>query len=75
MIARYCKLFGLSPAEELAKEPANMAINWTCFVAYCVAENELSEQAKDGKNKKQEQQAHAMAKFLDELKEQSTSRG
>lgn len=48
-----------------------MAFNWACYIAYAYSENEDYKKAQD----KGEQEAVAMGQFLEELKEQSTSRG
>lgn len=73
LIARYCKLFGLSPAKELGilDRTMKMAINWGCYLAYVLSENEEHEKAND----KSQQEAFVLSEFVNELKEQSTSRG
>lgn len=71
LLARYCKLFGLSPAEEMKKDTLNMAINWACYVAYAQSENEEYQKAQE----KGQTEALAMGKFIEELKEQASSRG
>lgn len=71
LIARYCKLFGLSPAEEVLGSPLKMAINLGCYIAYAESENEeYQKSVEKGGN-----EALAMGKLLEEIKEASTSRG
>lgn len=73
LIARYCKLFGLNPADEVGIIPEEttmrMAINWACYVAYVQSENEEHQKAQE----KGTLEADALSKFVEELKEQSTS--
>lgn len=76
LIARYCKLFGISPADELGiiDNQLRVAVNWGCYIAYQEAENQLTEEAQ----KTKENEVMALDKHLDlirELEEQSKSRG
>ncbi len=76
LIAKYCKLFGLEPALQLGISsnetgPLRMAINYACYIAHSQSENEDYTKAQD----KNSQEAFAMDKFIEELKEASTSRG
>ena len=48
-----------------------MAINWGCYIAYVISENEEYQDAQ----KKSEQEAFVLSEFLEELKEKQTSRG
>lgn len=74
-MARYCKLFGLEPADQFgiatSETSMRVAINWACYIAYVQSENEEYQKAQD----KGQNEAIAMGKFLEELKEESTSRG
>lgn len=76
LIARYCKLFGIAPADEFGViDPImRMAINWACYVSYQHAENLAYEDAKDTK----QSEVSAFGAHLDqlrELEEMSKSRG
>lgn len=76
LIARYCKLFGVSPADELGivDNQLRVAVNWGCYIAYQEAENQLNENAQ----KTKENETMALSKHLDfikELEEASKSRG
>lgn len=75
LVARYCKLFGLEPSLQLDiashETTMRMAINWACYLAYVQSENEEYTKAQD----KGQHEAVAMGKFLEDLKEQSVSRG
>lgn len=46
-----------------------VAVNWACYIAYCESENEEYQKAKD----KGQSEAMAFGKFMEELKEQSSS--
>ena len=65
LIARYCKLFGISPADELGilDGTMRMAVNWACYIAYVQSENNENEKAQDTK----QYEAEAMGKFLQQL--------
>ena len=76
LIARYCKLFGISPAEELGIIDNHMrvAVNWACYLAYQQNENDLNSEAQ----KTKEKETLALGQHLDlikELEEASKSRG
>ncbi len=64
-------MFGLSPADEVRKGRLNMAINIACWHAHVEAENEEYNKASD----KSADQAYSMNKFVEQMKEEQTSRG
>lgn len=73
LIARYCKLFGLEPADQLgilkSETTMRMAINWACAVALFESENDDYQKA----HKKGEMEAAEFARFLAEIEESSTT--
>ncbi len=48
-----------------------MAINWACYIAYVQSENEEYQKA----NEKTGDESVALGRLIEELREQSTSRG
>lgn len=76
LIARYCKLFGIAPADEfgIIDPMMRMAVNYGCYISHQYAENLEYEKAQ----KTKENEAFAMnehLKMLKELEEKATSRG
>lgn len=67
LIGRYCRLFGIAPADEFGviDVPLRFAINWACYIAYQHAENLANDEAL--KTKKRE--TNALGLHLDQLRE------
>lgn len=76
LIARYCKMFGVAPADELGiiDNQLRMAVNWGCYIAHQEAENQLNAEAQ----KTKENEATILGRELDlirQLEEDAKSRG
>lgn len=73
LIARYCKLFGLEPSDQLGiaehETAMRVAVNWACYIGFVQSENEDYQKAQE----KGEMEATALAKFLEEIEEESKS--
>lgn len=75
LIARYCKIFGLEPADQFGiasfETSMRVAVNWACYIAYVQSENEEYQKAQD----KTQNEAIGLGKFIDQLREEATGRG